>query len=391
MARVLWTVTNQLGALLAGTPILLELRDRGHDVVALSTPQARAQLAELGFGFRPHRRVAPYDWTTREGVPARLDDLSFDSYRRLLLDPVPDQAADVLEILGRERFDLVMTDGMSYGAGLAAEKADVPWACYVAFAFDESISFDGPAERARRAAWDGLRASVGLGPDTRPPGDTPWLCFSPYLTLLLGLPELAFRRSALPKYVQRVGPVIWDPPTPTEPPPWLAEVGRDRPLVVLSTSSAWVDEGWLVSMVGEALADEDVDVVATVPADHDLPALPANVRVARYLPHRLLIPAARVVICSGSYGVTTRAASVGVPLVVVPCGGDGHCVALAAARAGIGIALDPGKVTAGGIRAAVHRVMSDTSYGLAAARLADSAQSYDAIATAADAIEQLLP
>src|SRR5438067_443445 len=47
-----------------------------------------------------------------------------------------------------------------------------------------------------------------------------------------------------------VGPCCWDPPA--DPPAWLAQV--DRPLVLVSTSSEFQDDGRLVSATQEAPA-----------------------------------------------------------------------------------------------------------------------------------------
>src|SRR6202023_2093046 len=86
-----------------------------------------------------------------------------------------------------------------------------------------------------------------------------------------------------------IGPCSWDPPA--DPPAWLEDVSR--PIVLVSTSSEFQDDGRLVTTALEALAGEDVHVVATVPAA-ELPGGrgPGN-RAPRPVPAPHADPAAR--------------------------------------------------------------------------------------------------
>ena len=63
-----------------------------------------------------------------------------------------------------------------------------------------------------------------------------------------------------PDNVAMVGPCDWEPPT--EPPTWLADV--DQPIVLVTTSSEFQNDGRLVGAALEALAGEPVHVVATL-------------------------------------------------------------------------------------------------------------------------------
>ena len=59
----------------------------------------------------------------------------------------------------------------------------------------------------------------------------------------------------------------------------------DKSIVLVSTSSEFQDDGKLVTTALEALATEDVQVVATLPSA-DVPAsVPANARVEPFIPH----------------------------------------------------------------------------------------------------------
>jgi UDP:flavonoid glycosyltransferase YjiC (YdhE family) len=163
------------------------------------------------------------------------------------------------------------------------------------------------------------------------------------LTLVLGLPELALRPDAeLPRYVHRVGPVLWEPPWDGQLPAWLDRLGRDRPAVLAANSTTGDTDEQTILDLGEGLAEDDLDLVATVTTTRTLPPLPANTMVTSFLPHSLLISRASAIVCSAGYGLTTKAACAGVPLVVVPRSKDQFEVAAAERQAGLG--PDAGRV-----------------------------------------------
>jgi UDP:flavonoid glycosyltransferase YjiC (YdhE family) len=59
-----------------------------------------------------------------------------------------------------------------------------------------------------------------------------------------------------------VGPCDWDPPA--APPDWFTEISG--PIVLVTMSSEFQDDGRLVQAALEGLADEPCTVVVTVPA-----------------------------------------------------------------------------------------------------------------------------
>ena len=349
-------------------------------MVAMSAAASESRLNQLGFRFRAYRRLPDENWTRPETTPWVRDH-----FRAAFVDSIPAQVLDVLEALGTEPTDLVLTDSLLSGPGLAAERAGVGWASYITFYMDEARL----ADDSFRTWWDQRRREAGLPPDPRPLDESAWVGLSRQLCLVVGLPELVPEPAALPPYVRRIGPVVWDPPTGTGAPEWLPGFGRERPGVLVSTSSAWLDDADLVTKTSEGLADSQVDLVATVPTEHALPALAPNVILTSYCPHGLIIPKVKAVVCSAGFGLVTRALCAGVPLVMVPRGGEAQLVALAVAQAGAGIALDPRRITPGGIRSAVTCVLKQPSYRYHAERFRVAARRYRASTTAARLIERL--
>ena len=78
--------------------------------------------------------------------------------------------------------------------------------------------------------------------------------------------------------------------------------------MLVTTSSEFQDDGVLVRTALEALADEPVSVVATMPAGvpDDL-VVPANARVERFVPHGPVLERAAVAVTHGGMGGTQKA------------------------------------------------------------------------------------
>jgi hypothetical protein len=356
-------------------------------VVVHSVAEAEQTFADLGLDFRPNRTFPNYDFTERGGVPVEVSATSTAEYQRWWRDLVRFQIADTSELLAAEPYDLVLSGSCMQlcGQGLAAEMAGVPWVSYVNFLVDETHR----REAGFRPLWNRWRASLGLPADPRSEHEALWYPFSPQLILYLAHPRLSPPDAVSPSYLHRLGPTMREPPWSGEVPSWLEGIGH-RPAVLVSTSSLWQDDAELVVKTTEALAGEDLDVVATVAADHRLPDLPANAKVSGFLPHSLVIPKVSAVVCSAGLGTVTRALRAGVPVVVVPRSGDGYTVARAVVRSGTGIALRPGGLTAVALHDAVMRVLLDGKLRAGAGRFLDDSSTPTVSTDAADLVEALL-
>jgi UDP:flavonoid glycosyltransferase YjiC (YdhE family) len=122
------------------------------------------------------------------------------------------------------------------------------------------------------------------------------------------------------------------------------------------------------------LASAPIQVVVTVGADQDpraLDGIAENARIERYLPHDDLLPACSGVVHHGGSGTMFCALAHGLPQVVLPQGADNYVNAHVVANAGLGVALRPADLTADAIRDAVDTVLHNSSFGTAAALVAD--------------------
>lgn len=396
MGRILWVACAQPGSLYPVVPITLELARRGHRLTVLSEPASRLTFESLGLEFRPTEELAAYlaEFEPAAHTGGRAAKLAWHAgYVRALY-------ADTARELSRGAFDAVMVDPLEPGADFAAEAAHVPSFSYVHWRMSETgadVPFcfhfwdrERPASAAFVDWWNNQRALVGLGPEPRPLAEHAWYRHSRALTLILGLPELVHPKGALPGYAVRVGPTTWMPMTAQDPPPWIAELGRERPAVLASVSTVGAPDEQLLATLAEAVRGDDVDVVATVAGEIELSPLPPNMRVAPFVPHTALLPHVAAVVSHAGNGTVTHAACAGVPLLLLPAGRDQFEVARGAAAAGIALVLDRDDLEPAALRASLRALIDDRRYRDHARAIAQRASAYDAPATAADAVEQLL-
>ena len=236
----------------------------------------------------------------------------------------------------------------------------------------------GTLKRACFPALNTIRASVGV----RPFDTTDEMFGVAPLLLYMTAEPFEYPRSDWPASVTMVGPCCWDPPA--DPPTWLAEI--TRPLVLVTTSSEFQDDGRLVRATLEALADEDVEVVATMPATTLSGDVPANARVERFMPHAPLLARAACAVTHGGAGATQKALASGVPVCVVPFGRDQLEVARRVEIADAGTRLSAQKLNPQRLRAQIRLALSKQA---GAQRVAAGYTATGGAPTAANALEAL--
>lgn len=167
-------------------------------------------------------------------------------------------------------------------------------------------------------------------------------------------------------------------------PEWWGELDDGRPVVHVTQGTIDnADFGRLLLPTVRALDDLDVRVVASLggrPESALEGEIPANARIASYLPYDALLPRTAVMVTNGGYGGVLQALGAGVPLVVAGGTEDKPEVAARVAWSGAGVDLRTGTPEADDIRAAVLRVLTEPSYSAAAHRLAEAGSGYDTLA-----------
>jgi UDP:flavonoid glycosyltransferase YjiC (YdhE family) len=334
MARILIYTSPASGHTYPPVPTALELARRGHEVTV------RTGGAEVEAVRRSGLRVEAVDprigaievddWraSTSLGATRRL----FGAFARRAEFELPDFEA----ALDDADPELLWIDINCIAASAAAEASGLPWAHYLPYphpvpargvpAYGPGLPPPrGPLGRLRDQAlgtvnrlafgsllgpFNEIREGVGVAPFA---DGYDYYLSAPLLIQFSAEPFEYPRR--WPANVRLVGPGIWDPGG--EEPDWLA--AEERPLVLLSASTEFQDDGALIEVGLEALADEPVAVLATTAAND--PARfrpPANARVERFVPHGPLLTRASAVVCHGGMGTTQKSLAAAVPVCVVP-------------------------------------------------------------------------
>jgi MGT family glycosyltransferase len=235
----------------------------------------------------------------------------------------------------------------------------------------------GSVARVFLPSLNAVRSTVGV----RPFAEIADMFTVAPLLLYLTAEPFEYPRSDWPSSVRMVGPCCWDPPA--DPPSWLAEV--QRPLVLVSTSSEFQDDGRLVSTTLEALAEEDVQVVATVPAvEPPRTAVPSNARVESFVSHTAILARAACAVTHGGAGATQKALAAGVPVCAVPFGRDQLEVARRVEVAQAGTRLPAQRLTPDRLRTKIREAMTKAA---GARRVADGFAAAGGPAAAATAFE----
>ena len=199
-----------------------------------------------------------------------------------------------------------------------------------------------------------------------------------------------YQRSDLPAHVRFVGPVSQGNTSTVAKPSWWGDLDGSKPVVhVTQGTVANKDPNEVILPTIRGLANDDVLVVVTMggrsvdllPAD-----LPANVRVAEYLPYDQLIPLVDVFVTNGGYGGVHFALQNGLPLVVAGLTEEKSEVNARVAWSGAGINLKTNQATPDAAAAAVRKVLADPRYREAAVRLGTEI----AASPGADALHDLI-
>jgi UDP:flavonoid glycosyltransferase YjiC (YdhE family) len=419
MARFLFATVPVPGHVNPGLPIARALVGRGHEVRWYTGKAFRAAVEATGAAFLPMDARLDYDAANLdEAYPGRkglsgLAGMKWD-LKHIFLDAVPIQAAELRRVLGDFPADAIVADPGFMGVS-ALGTADPPYAHYGISAltlksrdtapFGLALPPDASAlgrlrNRALYAAFqhllfrdvnqyaNRLRARLKLPPIRGNILDA----FSPFLYLQGSTDSFEYPRSDLPAHVHFVGPLLPAMPQDAALPRWWGELEQGKPVVVVNQGTIARRYEDLIIPALQALAGEDMLVVATTggaTADQLGVPIPANARVAPFLPFGALLPHAHAMLTNGGYGGVQFALAYGVPLVVAGATEEKPEIAARVAWSGAGINLKTGAPTPEQIRAAVRAVLDRPEYRQHARRIQSEMARHNGPQIAAELLERL--
>jgi MGT family glycosyltransferase len=405
MSTILAYTSPARGHLFPMTPLLLELRDRGHQVHVRTLASEVDLTRSLGLTAEPlDPRV---EAETMKDYAARGPKRALAAAAQVFADRGRYDAPDMTAAIAEVQPAACVVDINSWGAGFAAEAWGGPWASFSPY----TPALDSPGTPPFGPGLPPMAGFLGKARDTlvrRAVLGAVESAMLPTLNALrsdLGLPAVASADEFLRKAplmlvatakpfeyaatnwgpdVIMTGASTWDPPT--DEPAWLKAI--ERPIVLVTTSSEFQDDGILVRTALEAFRDEPVHVVATMPAGiPDGLQVPANATVKEFVPHSAVLGHATVAVTHGGMGATQKALAKGVPVCVVPFGRDQLEVARRVELSRSGTRLPARRLTSERLKAAAKAAMAMTE---GARRVAAGYAAAGGASAAADAIEARL-
>jgi UDP:flavonoid glycosyltransferase YjiC (YdhE family) len=420
MAKFLVATMPIPGHVLPVQPVVRRLIEQGHQVVWYGSRFMQAGIEASGARFEPIRSTLDFgdsDYNRHFSERSQLKGLAqlrFD-FKHVFVDPIAGYLQDLREIQRGFGADVLLTDSGVAAAKILSHQDGLPWA---------ALNISVLALQSADVAPFGL----GLMPSATPLGRLRnrllyklvdrmifrdvqrhydaaarrhgWPIFpfrpaaSPYLYLQPSLPSFEYPRRDLPPQVHFIGPLLPEPPrTQRSLPAWWDDVVDPRKTVVLVTQGTIAtDAGQLLVPALQALAGEDVLVVATTGGPNAAQlglAVPANARVEPFVPFTQLMPHVDILLTNGGYGGVSIALAHGVPVICAGTSEDKPEVCNRVAWSGLGINLKTATPSVVAIRDAVRQMRSDDRYRQRALAMQAEAARHDAPAEAARLLVQL--
>ena len=404
MAAILAYTSPALGHLFPISALLAELSRRGHKV-HLRTLSAGVQTGQqLGFNCvaidARIEAIVHNDWTAPNPRAALKRAVEVFCRR------APYEVGDLADAVTQVRPDAVLVDVNCWGALSAADAGDIAWCCfspYIPFLKSPGVPPFGPGlkplsgrlgrmrdaavrplvmgvlENAMLPPLNKIRAELGA-PAVASADE--FLRRAPLMLVATGKP-FEYSQTDWGDAVHMIGPCVLEPHVDTVP-DWVTMI--DRPIVLVTTSSEQQADSKLVSISLEALADEPVHVIATLPAGPPNEVRSArNATVCEYVSHTAVLDRAVCAVTHGGMGATQKALDRGVPVCAVPFGRDQFEVARRVEVARCGTRLPAKKLNAAWLRTKIREAMTMTD---GARRVAAGFAATGGVARGAELIEQ---
>lgn len=420
--RVLFACWPFEGHVFPQLSVAAELRGRGASVAVYTAESMRYVVESEGHQLFPMRRT--------EGTWKRVQEreraeggrkpslrLQREAFREWLVESIPNQVADLTDVLTEYEPDVIIADAAMWGPGLVMHEAQrLPVGVLSPHIYAVIPGPDIPPlgsrvgvprtrrtrARARvvgtigtllarpgRRRIDQLRANHGLpqlhGSVNEVLGRLP-------LYVVAAIPELDLNRRGLPPGVRYVGPLLWHPPEPPGTEAWLETLPADRRWVHVTEGTSHYQDPFLLRAAATGLAGAPYEAILTTGRRRDASSIPhsaPNVHVRDWLGHDTLLPRCSALVTTGGPGTIMAGLRVGLPLVLVPTSWDKPDNALRMVEAGVAVRVPPKRCTPEALRKAVDEVLGDSRYRESARRIAQKLGTAPGPAGAADHIEAL--
>jgi len=353
-----------------------ELVKRGHDVTVVSDDAHQRDVERTGARFSPYRYAAG------------RNDLAENTIDHLINEVVlnPKHRDDLLAAAAAFEPDLILVDAMMWSAAAAAESLQIPTAILWHSLYGYQPSFVQMHPKAKQVL-DDERARLGL-PEVS--GNIEQ-CERSDAIVAFTLAAFDEPPNPSPENLHYVGPLACLPDKTNDSAYELPfQTGDDRPLVLVSFSTSFMNQLDALQRVATALGELDVRGLLTIgPAmDASRLDLPGNVRAETFVPHSQVLPQTRLVITHCGHGTTMAAVTAGIPILCMPMGRDQYDVRDRVIANGLGDSISR-KAASSEIRDAIERLLESEDTAASCAAFARAIDLPSGMQTAVSVIEEL--
>jgi UDP:flavonoid glycosyltransferase YjiC (YdhE family) len=390
--KILIASTNAPGHLIPLLAVADILRKRNHEVVVQAATVVKAMVEAAGLPFLPFLpeadlNVEQYfaEFPERQDKSPGLEMICFD-FEHYFARLLSGQAAGLEMALRHFPADVILVDSLFFGTlpMLLGPREKRPAIVHLGVSVLNVGSgknlparpgvsqkeFDAERERRERLLLKPIQAIFNA--TLTKIGSRPLPC--PALESMSALPDLylhpGIRSFEYPdKY--STSPVRFIGQLPLQKqfvlPNWWHEIDQTKRLVLITQGTiANRDLGQLVGPALVGLAEEkDLILLVTTggqPIESIPVPIPANARVAKFLPYELILESVDLLITNGGYGTVNMALAHGIPIVSAGLTEDKEEVSAHVQWAGVGIDLRTNQADPDAVRSAARKVLDSPAY-----------------------------
>ncbi|MFN8371593.1 MAG: macrolide family glycosyltransferase [Anaerolineae bacterium] len=370
--------------------VVAELVKRGEEVLCVNTEAYRAVHERLGARFHAYQEMPELEALMLPTQNANLQDnaLALVRIAEYLLPPL-------LELVERERPDYIIHDSLAGWGRQAAWRYNIPHAAVIStFALTPKAMPNLPPSMIAKALWGAavrlpayfevakrMRQQYGV----RGVGLMGALMNTGMLNVVFTSRQFQPAGHTFGPEFAFVGPAIGERPHDAEFP--FDQIRR--PALYIAFGTILNNRPDFYRKCFAAFADHPGTVVLSAGKNTDLSALgtpPPNFLIRPFVPQLEVLQHSDVFITHGGMNSVQEGLTYGVPLVVMPQHMEQALVAGQVVASGAGLLLEDASATAESLRAAVARVLGDSSFKVNAARLGESLRAAGGAAKAAEVL-----